>query len=56
VLAARGLREDEEFRRHRLASEFLVAVRRQAGKVVVQSIVFAVLLTAATLGVSRLSR
>jgi len=46
VLAARGLREDEDGRHHRLANEFLVAVRRQATKVVVQAAVFAVALTA----------
>jgi hypothetical protein len=54
VLAARGLREEDDGRKKRIATEFLVAVRRQASKVIVQSAAFAVVLTAAAYGLTLL--
>ncbi len=46
MLAARGLREDDEFRYHRMEREFLIAVRRQGMRVGVASALGAALLTA----------
>ena len=49
VLAARGLREDEDMKRHRLAQEFLLAVRGQGRRVIRLSLVSGVSLTLAGL-------
>ncbi len=46
MLAARGLREDDDLSIHRVAREFLVVVRRQAVRVVVASALGAIALTA----------
>ena len=51
VLSPRGLRETEDGRGHvRMAEEWLVAVRRQARKVWIESVVTTVLVTAAAVG------
>lgn len=49
MLASRGLREDESGRPKRIAGEFLVAIRRQAMRVIAWAALATVLLLAATL-------
>lgn len=57
VLAARGLRENEDGRGHaRIAQEFLVAVRRQARAVWLESAAAAIVVTAAAVGYALLVR
>lgn len=48
MLASRGLREDDNGKISRLAQEFDVAVRRQARKVMMLTVVFAFVLLGVT--------
>jgi hypothetical protein len=57
TLAARGLREEESGRGHaRIAGEFLVAVRRQARAVWIQTTAAAIVVTAAAVAFALLRR
>ena len=57
VLAARGLRENEDGRTHgRIAQEFLSVVQRQARRVWIQTFATAVLVTAAAVVTASLLR